>query len=203
MLSALILSGGHGSRMGRDKGLVELGHVPLVKYVADVVSAMADEVVISVAKGRRESYSDVLGDKFRFVEDHQEGIGPLEGLVRGLDAARGEYVLVSPCDTPFLKKRVCEAIVEAASEKDGAVPKTGREHLEPLHGAYLRKPCAGAFKQALARGGRTPTHAYRTLDIVFLDESAIREIDPELQSFWNINSPEDLERAEGQLARLR
>lgn len=203
MLSALILSGGQGSRIGGDKGLIELGHVPLVKRVADLLSTVTDDVVVSVAKGRLRAYSDVLGEGPRFVEDQQEGIGPLEGLVRGLDAARGDYVLVSPCDTPFLKREVCEVIVRAAKGKDGAVPRTGKDYVEPLHGTYRKGAALGAFRRVLSRGEATPTLAFRNLDLVFVDESTIRALDPELVSFWNINSPEDLRKAENQLSRLR
>ena len=203
MLSALILSGGQGSRMGTDKGLVMLGDAPLVIHVADVLSNVADEVLVSVGKGRSEMYADTLGPEFTIVEDSAEGVGPLEGLTKGLNAANGEYVLVSPCDTPFLKKEVCLAIVAAAKSRDGAVPRTGERHLEPLHGAYLRATCSKAFERALASGKRAPTQAYANLDIAYIDEGALRVIDADLLSFWNINGPDELERAKAQLALLR
>ncbi len=189
--------------MGRDKGLVPLGGVPLVKYVADVLSSVADQVVVSTAKGRRAKYAAILDDEFEFVEDKTEGIGPLEGLIRGLESAKGEYVLVSPCDTPFLKKEICQTVVQAAIGRDGAVPKTGPNYLEPLHGAYRKDSCVEAFRRVLASGVRSPTHAYRNLNIAFLDECGLRAIDADLLSFWNINNPDDLEKAEAQLARLR
>lgn len=203
MLSALILSGGYGTRIGGDKGLVELGGAPLVKYVAGVLSTVADELIVSVAARKLRAYSNVLGNDPIYVEDEREGIGPLEGLALGLTHAQGEYVLVSPCDTPFLRSSVCEATVDAAMGRDGAVPKTGDKLLEPLHGVYRRKPCADAFRRVISDGGRTPRQAYKGLDIVFLEEDFIRSLDPELVSFWNINSPEDLRKAEAQLERLR
>ncbi len=189
--------------MGKDKGLVQLAGVPLARYVADVLSSVADQVIISVAKGRKRSYTEILGDDFVFVEDEAEGVGPLEGLLQGLGSARAEYVLVSPCDTPFLKKGICEAVARAATGRDGAVPKTGSRYLEPLHGAYRRIPCMEAFAKVLSSGKRTPTLAYHELDIAYVDDSVLRAIDPGLVSFWNINSPEDLRMAEAQVARLR
>ncbi len=189
--------------MGKDKGLVPLAGQPLVKYVAKVLSSVAEEVIVSVARDRREVYANALGDDFEFVEDKEDGQGPLEGLVRGLDAARGDYVVVSPCDTPFLRKEVCEAIIRAASGKDAAVPKTGFRFLEPLHGVYRRSTCGDAFAKTLASGRRTPTLAYDELDIVFLDEPTLRTIDPDLLSFRNVNSPEELRKAEAQACLLR
>jgi molybdopterin-guanine dinucleotide biosynthesis protein A len=203
MLSALILSGGQGSRMGTDKGLVKLGDAPLVRHVADVLTSVADEVLVSVGRGRRDMYADTLGSGFVVVEDRAEGMGPLEGLTQGLNVAKSEYLLVSPCDTPFLKREMCLAIAAAAKGRDGAVPRTGAKHIEPLHGAYRRATCARAFERALASGKRAPTQAYADLDITYIEEGTLRAIDAELLSFWNINSPADLERAKAQLALLR
>jgi len=203
MLSALILAGGLGSRMGTDKGLAQLGGAPLVRHIGDVLSGVADEVVVSVAHGKAGLYSEILGDLFRYVEDKDEGVGPLEGLVQGLRFARGDYVIVSPCDTPFLRKAVCESVIRSAMGRDGSVPMTGRTYLEPLHAAYRRGRCAEVFGTALSKGGRAPQEAFRGLDLVFLREEEVRGLDPDLLSFWNINSPEDLRKAESQLARLR
>ena len=175
----------------------------MAKHVADALSTVADEIIISVAKGKSGAYAEMIDADLRLVEDKSAELGPLEGLVRGFEAARGKYVLVSPCDTPFLKKAVCEAVVAAAEGKDGAVPMTGSSYLEPLHGAYSRTTCLDAFRKVLSMGGRAPTEAYKGLEIVFLDERTLRTIDPELQSFWNINDKDDLRKAEAQLARLR
>jgi len=188
--------------MGADKGLVELGGSPLASYVANILAAVADEVVISVGKGRRCEYSDALGGDFRFVEVEHEGVGPLEGLVRGMSEARGEYVLVSPCDTPFLRREVCWALSRLTKDRDGAVPKTGANHFEPLHGAYRRSALAEALEKVISGGGRAPIQAFEGLDLVFLEGNSLLELDPELVSFWNINTPEDLRKAEVQLSRF-
>jgi len=186
--------------MGEEKGLALLGGEPLISHVARTMGGLVDEVVIAVARGMSERYRETLGGGFVIAEDERAEIGPLEGLVTAFTAARGEYVLVSPCDTPFLKDEVCRSIISLASKRDGAVPRIG-ENFEPLHGVYRRIKCLAAFSEALAEGKRKPVDAYDMLDLEYVDEDIVRVTDPRLESFWNLNNPGDLELAEDRLKR--
>ncbi len=129
------------------------------------------------------------------AEDERGDIGPIEGLITALGAAREDYVIVAPCDTPFLRADLCEAIASFAKGRDGAVPVV-RSYLEPLHSAYRRRRCLAAFEEALEEGERKLGDIYRRLDMLRIDEEELRVLDPHLESFWNINTPEDLALAE-------
>jgi len=198
MLSGAILSGGLSRRMGEEKGLALLGGEPLICHVARALGGVVDEIVIAVAKGMSARYREVLGSEFVIAEDKRAEIGPLEGLITALSAARGDHVLVSPCDTPFLRVDLCRSIVSLAKKRDGAVPRIGG-NFEPLHGVYRRIKCLAAFEKALEEGKRKPIDAYRMLDLEFVDEDIVRVVDPRLDSFWNLNSQRELEFAEKRL----
>jgi molybdopterin-guanine dinucleotide biosynthesis protein A len=200
MLSGAILSGGLSTRMGEEKGLAVLGGKPLISYVARALESVADEIVIAVTKGMSGRYRETLGDEYLIVEDERVGFGPLEGLITALSAAREESVLVSPCDTPFLKVDLCKSIVSLARKRDGAVPRI-RGNFEPLHGAYARIKCLAAFEEAIEEGRQRPIDAYDMLDLEYVDEDIVRITDPRLESFWNLNNPGDLELAEDRLRR--
>ena len=194
-MSGAILAGGRSSRMGEEKGLVLLRKKPLVGYVAQTISSVADEVVVAVAPDMSSSYSRILGSGFRVCEDRRTDGGPLEGLITALAAAKGEYVAVCPCDTPFLRPEVIESIIHFAAGKDGAIPII-HGYIEPLHCAFRRTRCLSVFEEAVEEGIRKLADAYAMLDLVMIDEDLIRVLDPNLESFWNINTPEDLVRAE-------
>lgn len=202
MLSGAILSGGQGSRMGVEKGLTLLGGEPLVSHVARTLERVTDELVIAVAPGMGARYREVLGDAYVIAEDERPYTGPIGGLITALGACHGEYVLVSPCDTPFLREEVCRQIIPLAKKRDGAVPRFG-DDFEPLHGIYRRIRCLAAFEEALEEGKRKPVDAYPTLNIEYVDEEIIRVMDPHLESFWNLNTPEDLIEAELRLKTKR
>lgn len=182
--------------MGQEKGLTLLHGEPLITHVSRAMESVVDEIVVSVSKGMRPRYVEVLDEDYVIVEDRRPGLGPVEGLISGLSAARSEYVLFSPCDTPFLGPKVCELIISSASGADGAVPKTGKSYFEPLHGAYRRRECLSAFGEAVVKGGGRPSYAYEMLDLRFVPEEDLRSVDPTLESFWNINTPRDLKSAE-------
>lgn len=184
--------------MGRDKGLLPLRGDPMVSYVIDAMLGIVNEIVISVGKGQAPKYDEYAEIGFEVVEDRATGMGPMEGILCSLKASRGDYVLVSPCDTPFLKPGICELLLSKSRGKDGAVPVI-RDKFEPVHGAFRRGDAMKAFDEAFAAGKRKPSSAYGALDLFFVDEAAIRTVDPDLESFWNLNTPEDLRLAEMKL----
>jgi len=184
--------------MGDEKGLVKLGGVPMVYYVAKTMELLADEVVVAVAPGMASTYQEILGDSVRVVEDEATSVGPLAGLITALRAAKGDYVMAGPCDTPFLRLDVCQAIVLFAKGRDGAVPIVNG-YLEPLHSAYRRRHCLAAFEEAIEEGTHKLSEVYGLLKMVRVQEEDLRALDPHLESFWNINSAEDLEKAEQRL----
>ncbi len=197
MLTGAILSGGMSTRMGQEKGLTMLHGEPFIMHVHRAMVDVVDEVIVSVAKGMARTYAAALGNEFTIIEDKTPSLGPLGGIISVLERARSTYVLFSPCDTPFLKPSVCELIVSWAQGGDGAVPKTGKTFYEPLHGAYKRLPGLAAFQEAVACGSCRPRYAFKKLELRFVPEETIREIDPGLESFWSVNTRADLKLAEG------
>ena len=168
----------------------------------DVLRVVADEVVISVAKDMSVEYSHFAGGNVRIVEDMRDGVGPIEGLLRALSACKGKYVVVAPCDTPFLRPAVCRMVAEAAYGHDGAVPIV-RGYVEPLHGAFERLRTLGALESQLAKNRLKLQDAWAELELVRVPEERIRIVDPMLDSFWNLNTAAELHEAEMRLMRRR
>jgi len=196
MRTGVVLSGGSSTRFGGEKGLALFRDEPMVCLVVKIMEKVVDEVVVAVAKGRSDDYRRLLDEDVIVVEDDREGIGPLLGLVTAIKAGRGEYVAVSPCDTPLLRSEVVSLVLERGAGKDGAVPMIGG-YLEPLHASYRRDVCLAAFEQTIHAGKRRPKDAYPFLDLVTVDEDTIRRVDPDLRSFANVNTREQLAALRG------
>jgi len=180
--------------------LVLLRDKPMICYVARTISMIADDVVVAVAQDMSRPYSNVLGEGFEVYEDGRKDGGPLEGLITALAAAKGEYVVVCPCDTPFLRVELMESIARFAKGRDGAIPVV-RGYIEPLHCAFKRSHCLSVFEEAVEEGIKKLADAYAMLDLVTIDEDVVRGLDPKLESFWNLNTPEDIALAELKMAR--
>ncbi|MDP3978630.1 MAG: molybdenum cofactor guanylyltransferase MobA [Pseudomonas sp.] len=149
--SVLLLCGGRGQRMGgRDKGLIEWRGRPLVAWLHDLVRPLSDDLIISCNRNseRYKPFAD------RLISDDDEHFrGPLAGIRAGLQAARHDYLLVLPCDTPLLDR----ALLEALLGKAGSRPVMLRQgdFWEPLF-SLIPKTLGSALEQAWLAGERSP-----------------------------------------------
>ena len=194
MVTGAVLAGGTSSRFGSEKATAQFGRCPMIAHVVSVLGLVSDDIVVAVAPGRSSYYTDIVDEDVRVVEDRHPDQGPIRGLVTALEASREDYVIVSPCDTPLLRKEVCELVIDRGRDRDGAVPRIGG-FFEPLHAIYKREPCLQAFARVIEGGDRRPKEAYGELDLVTVEEEELRGVDPDLVSFININSEEALVKA--------
>jgi molybdopterin-guanine dinucleotide biosynthesis protein A len=189
MDTALILAGGESSRFGEPKALVDVGEKPMVSRVFDAIAPVADEVVISVANSQMADMITGLLSRAQVAIDRRHGIGPIEGIVRGFEIARGERVLVAPCDAPLLRPELYRLLLEALGEYEAAVPKL--EAADPVRAVYRRAPALAVL--TTSRGIRSPSALVDHLRCQFVGEDRIRAVDPNLLSFWDVNSQSDLD----------
>lgn len=191
--SALILAGGKSTRMGRDKGLIELAGRPLIVWVIERLRGVVEEIAVATSPTNDGAYRAVVPSGVECVRDTTPHLGPLGGWRWGLPALHGEYVAIAPCDTPLYAPALANLLFERAHGHDGAVPKL-RGMFEPLHGVYRRQRLEEAVRRTLDAGQMRPIHTYAHLDIVEIPEDDVRRVDPEFESFMNANTPEDLDR---------
>lgn len=186
-ISAAVMAGGKSRRMGRDKAWLELGGRTIIERVVDVLREVADEVVI-VANDARYG---ALG--LRVVPDRFSEGGALGGIATGVWAATHECVLVVACDMPFLRADVLRLLLSHAPEADAVVPRVGGE-FETLHALYS-KACLPAMERALAAGRMRVISFYGDVRVRAVEEDELRAVDPEMRSFTNVNTPEELAAA--------
>lgn len=187
--------------MGGDKGLVTVGSRPMFMHAVEAVSRVAEDVLLAVGMGCMRRYSDLVGPRVRVVEDTARGRGPLEGLTNAFDLAKGAYIAVVPCDAPLVRPELLQLLASKAVGADGAVPVV-RGYVEPLVAVYEREAGIRSFREELAKGIGKASNAVANMDVVRVQEDELAKVDPELLSFWNINSQEDLSRVEYTMTRL-
>ena len=186
-ITALILAGGKGRRMGgRDKGLLPFGDGLLVGQVLSAVLPQVGGVMINANRHQAE-YAQ-LG--YPVVADTLSGFqGPLAGFLVGLEQLQTEYLLTLPCDGPIvvadLAPRLADGLDEAGA--DIAVAHDGRR-LQPVY-ALLHRRVLPDLCAALAEGERKIDRWFPRQRFVTVDFSHIPE------QFRNINTPEDYARS--------
>ena len=189
LISAVILAGGKGERLGQEKATLRLGGRTLLERVAGLVALLSDDLVVV-----KRADQELTFERGRVVNDLPLYTGALAGLAAGLGAARHPWSLVVACDMPFLSLPLLRYMLSLTPGQDIVVPRLAAG-LEPLHALYHRR-CLGPLRLALEQGQRRLVSFYPSLRVrqVTLDE--IIPWDPHLRSFYNINTPEDLAQAE-------
>lgn len=187
-ISAIILAGGQGQRMGSvDKGLVELRGKPMVAWVLERLHPQVDEIIIN-ANRNTERYAEF---GVPVVPDAISGYaGPLAGLHAGLGAAQHPLVVTAPCDSPFLPTDLVSRLADAlhAEQADLAVAHT----FDQAHPVFclVKRDVLPHLEAFLSSGGRKIDRWYETLKVVSV------QFDDQEAAFSNINTREELGRFE-------
>ncbi|MEM2440647.1 MAG: molybdenum cofactor guanylyltransferase [Candidatus Bathyarchaeia archaeon] len=199
--SAIILAGGPSQRFGSDKGLTLALDKPLIKYVLNAVNGTVNEKIVVVSsKTLAEALAKILGSSARIVVDKGGVQSPLIGALTGFSEAHGEYALLLACDTPLVSRDVLALILELCINRNAVIPRWPNGYVEPLQAAYHVKPALEAAEKALQEGRLDMRSMIEKLrGIRYISTLVLQQLDPALKTFFNINTPLDLKRAEQML----
>jgi len=160
--------------MGAHKPLMPFLGKTLIDAVIARVSPQVDRLAIDVPREMVDvyRYPNVLPDLYG------ETLGPLCGIVTGLEWLQGDWLATFPCDTPFLPR---DLVAQLASHGAPAIVKT-----MPVCGLWPKSGLAEIRKHV----GKSVGAALAALGGVEV------EIEAAAHAFFNVNSPEDLQEAE-------
>ncbi len=188
-VTAAVLAGGDSRRMGLDKTLLPVDGTTLVAHVVSIVSTVCAHTI--VVTNRPEALRDAgLPQGVKVLADELPARGPLGGIVTALAAAEDEWVLTVAADMPSIRPDLIRLLWEHRQSVDAVVPFTSKG-AEPLLALYSRR-CLDAARASLASGQHRPLGLMGRVRVARVPEERLREADPELESFANVNEPEDL-----------
>lgn len=188
-VTGLILAGGKSRRLGQDKRFLELGGRTCLQRVLDVFSEIFTDVL--VVADAAEPFKE-MGVKV--VVDLIPGRATLGGLYTGLHYA-ADRVFAAACDMPGLSPSAIRVVLAHAGDGDIVVPDLeGR--LQPMHAVYS-KACLPVIKSLVEAQSLKiqDLFARQELRVYRIPKEAFQAVDPDLRSFFNINTPDDLARA--------
>jgi molybdopterin-guanine dinucleotide biosynthesis protein A len=183
-VSGVILAGGKSSRMGSNKALLPYRGGRFIEAIYRQLSSLFEEVL--VVTNSPEQYA-FLG--CRMVSDLYHDMGALAGLHAGLTYSRTPHIFAVACDMPYLNDVVIRTLVVRCHQSDVIIPE-GENGLEPLHAVYCRS-CLPAMETALQSGKRRLISFFPEVQVMVVPGDTIRFVDPDLDSFRNINTPAD------------
>lgn len=193
-VGAVLLAGGLARRMGgQDKGLVVLAGKPMASYALQTLLPLVQHCVINANRNIND-YASMAPEGVDVIADTRDGhLGPLAGLSMALEHLQTSYVLMCPCDSPFVQSALVSALISQclAEDADIAVAHDG-ERLQPVFCVVNRrvKMSLDAF---LDSGERKIDRWFGMHRLVEVDARQYAA------SFRNINTLDELKEAESDI----
>jgi molybdenum cofactor guanylyltransferase len=187
-LTVAILAGGQSARMGTDKAFVRVLGRPLIEDILAQLSGLGAETLIITNRPADYAYLGVP-----LFEDVRPGKGALGGLYSAVYCAAQPHVLAVACDMPFVVRPLLDHLLSLAPEADAVVPRLAGE-AEPFRAVYSRA-CLPAMEAALDAGKMRVISFFGAVRVRWVDEPELDRFDPRHLSFFNVNTPADLETA--------
>lgn len=187
-MTGVVMAGGKSRRMGRNKSEIVLGRVTLLERVVSRMQALFSRVLISVSPANPASLAGIES-----VTDIIPGYGSLMGIYSSLKHAQ-EPVFVTACDMPFINKDLVRHMVEISPGWDVVIP-VASGMCEPLHAIYT-PACLPFMEEAIEKRDQRIISFFDKVKVLWVRDEVLDRFDPERLSFFNINSENDLLRAE-------
>ncbi|MEO0863629.1 MAG: molybdenum cofactor guanylyltransferase MobA [Pseudomonadota bacterium] len=191
----VILAGGLASRMGGgDKGRLQVAGRSLLGHVIDRLSPQVAGLALN-ANGDPARFAD-LG--LPVIADSVDGYaGPLAGVLAGLDWAAeqgADAIVTAAADTPFFP---CDLVPRLQFATDGMTnPLALAATPDPKRG-LARHPTFGLWPVALRDDLRAALADGVRKVVLWTDRHDARMAEfPDEEAFFNVNTPQDLIRAE-------
>ncbi len=189
-VTGVIVAGGKSTRFGSDKASAVVAGRTLLEWVVRGVAPSCTALVVVRAAGQQLPPFEAT-IPVTVVDDQYHEKGPLAGLVSGLAAATTPLAFAASCDVPLVRAELVAGLASVAAQHDVVVP-----HVEgfpqPLLAVYRVASCLPVFRAAVEADRLKITVAYAGLRVRPVREPEVRRLDPELESFRNLNRADDL-----------
>jgi molybdopterin-guanine dinucleotide biosynthesis protein A len=207
--AGFVLAGGRSSRMGTDKALVEFRGQPMIVHALEILRGAGLDVSIAGARADLEAYAPV-------VPDAAPDQGPLAGICSAMAATHARWSVYLPVDLPLLPSSLIRFLLDRARTRGQVITITSVTGFMQTFPAVLDRSALPWLKSELAGGRGGCFAAFQAVAAALkqpLDEVPAELLEQSGQVthpgglaaeswFFNINSADDLRRAETQLQGL-
>jgi molybdopterin-guanine dinucleotide biosynthesis protein A len=185
-IAGVLLAGGKSSRFGSNKALAPFRGRPLISHTASLLQRLFGEILLVTNSPAEYAFLGwpMTGDLFPHC-------GPLAGIHAALHQVASPRIFAVGCDMPLVQEGLVRLLCGEAGEWQAVVPELDLG-LEPLCALY-GKGCLPAIEENLRQGRRQLHRLFEQVHTKRITEAALRQADPALLSFENINRLPDLE----------
>lgn len=201
MMTGVILAGGKSSRFDNiNKSFLKINDKYIIDTQFELFKKLFDEIIIVTNDPVAYLKYDAL-----IVSDLIKNKGPLGGIYTALYYMKGDHSFIAACDMPFLNEKLIRYMIDNVkrdwiytvkhprSTSRSISTSLTEKHLdaEPLHSIYSKK-CLKTAKNMVLDNKLKISYLFDELKAKAIDIDEVKRLDPDLRSFKNINTEEDL-----------
>ena len=187
----VVLAGGKSSRFGDNKSQAKLGGKILIDYILSEIINEFKEVLIVA----NDPIEHILSEKIIKIQDLKKNLGPLGGVFSAMKWLKSnhkkyQWIITFPSDTPFFKMKILNEFLNKINEKESKLFfmkfNDKRHNIFGLWSLDL----IDQLEKDLDNGSRKVENWANNIGVKIISLSLKKE-----DSFFNINTKEDLEKA--------
>ena len=188
---AIVLAGGASTRFGSDKALADVGGRTLTALCVSRLLEVFRQVFV-VAK-QPDQLGVRAGERVRLIRDGFGDYASLLGLFEGLRRSDRTLNYITGCDMPGVVPGLIELQYRLVRGGDCALrcDQTGR--VQPFGGFYSQKALP-VLERFVREKHFKLADVLSELDVRTVSFETAARLDPDLRSFYNVNTPADLTR---------
>jgi molybdopterin-guanine dinucleotide biosynthesis protein A len=185
--AGIILAGGLNRRMdGRNKALLSVGDQSIIGRQIELFEELFEQVILVTNQPL-----EFVSWEGLIVSDLLPVRSSLSGIHAGLFYTRFSHAFIAACDMPFLKREMIQLLIKNLEPKWDVIVPVTKEGYQPLCALYSKR-CLKIIEDQVSKGDMKISRLYSKIKVKKIAEESLRQIDPDLISFFNINTQEDL-----------
>lgn len=188
-----VLLGGKSTRMGRDKAELPIGDETLIEFIVRRCRPAGDSVLFASGSDKRPLPKGIA--RYPSVFDSDPSVGPLAGIAAMVVAAPTDWLVVVPCDMPFLTTAILETLIRGALSSGAEVAVFKHRHRPESFPIAVSTRIADRIVQGIKNGNRRVQDLLVLGRAVVLDAAEVIGHSWDARLFENINTPEDWRRS--------
>ena len=193
--TAVLLAGGQSKRMGKDKAFLKYKNKTFLRLILEEIEDYVDEIILSINKDENLYKDEIKGinKDIIFVKDIDSYAGPLNAVVSCADKIKQDKFFLLTCDTPLFKGELIPYFNSLIENYDCIIPIINGKY-QPINTIYKRETLEIAKNLYFDEKKDALFSWINRLNVKYVNEGEIKEVDKILGSYFSINTPKQYER---------
>lgn len=197
-ITVAIIAGGSSKRFGSDKALAEFQGKPLIAHMIDIAQRISSTILVAVSDEEQEQNLKPYTKNAKIVTDPEdEPKCALTGALTAFEHTETTHVILLPVDAPLAEPELLKMLIRLRLGHGAVIPSWPSGYIEPLHSVYHAEHAYALGLEVMGSGLRKMSDLIDRLQhVLYISTEALTQFDPELDTFVNFNTPQELKVAE-------